>query len=78
VLKIQEWEEIMKKVIRPLGQTMSENPKCHLHIPNLGKVYVLNIIVQGIMEKNVCEGKGSQGNTQNVNAPNRGIETRWR
>jgi hypothetical protein len=47
--------------------------------PQLKKgVYVLNIIVQGTMEKNVCEGKGSQGNTQNVNVHNRGTKTKWR
>jgi hypothetical protein len=47
--------------------------------PQLKKgIYVLNIIVQGIMEKNICEGKGSQGNTQNVNAPNRATKTKWR
>jgi len=33
VLKIQEWGERTKNVIRLLGKTMSENPKCHLQIP---------------------------------------------
>jgi hypothetical protein len=47
--------------------------------PQLMKgIYVLSIIVQGIMEENICEGKGSQGNTQNVNAPNRDTKTKWR
>lgn len=35
---------------------------------------MLNNIVQGILEKKGCERKGSQGNTQNLNAPNRGVE----
>jgi len=29
--------EIMKKIVNPLCETMNENPKCHLHIPNLGR-----------------------------------------
>jgi hypothetical protein len=33
---------------------------------------MLNNIIQSILEKKKCEGKGSQGNTQNLNAPNRG------
>ncbi len=62
----------MKKVIKPLGKTKSKNFKCHLHIPQPMKgVYVMNIIVQGILEERRCEGKKSQGNTQNANAPNR-------
>jgi hypothetical protein len=45
----------MTKVIRPLHET-NENPKCHLHIPNLGKgIYVLNIIIQNILEKKKSE-----------------------
>ncbi len=37
---------------KALCQTTSENPRCHLHIPQLKKnIYVLNIIVQKIMEK---------------------------
>jgi hypothetical protein len=44
--------EIMKKIIRLLCVTMSENPKCHLHIPQPMKgIYVLNIIIQNIMDK---------------------------
>jgi hypothetical protein len=36
----------MKKVIRPLCKTTSDNPKYHLHIPQLKKgIYVLNIII---------------------------------
>jgi hypothetical protein len=38
---------------------------------------VLNIIIQSILEKIGCEGKGSQGNAQNLNAPNMGTKTRW-
>jgi len=33
---------------------------------------MLNSIIQNILEKKRCEGEGSQGNTQNLNAPNRG------
>jgi hypothetical protein len=33
VLKIQEWGERTKNLIRLLGKTMNENPKCHLQIP---------------------------------------------
>jgi hypothetical protein len=41
----------MKEVIRLSGKT-SENPKCHLHIPQFKKgIHVLNIIVQGILKK---------------------------
>ncbi len=55
---------------------MSENPKCHLHIPQLRKgIYVLNIIVQGLLEKRKSEGKGPQRNTQNPNAPIKGTKT---
>jgi hypothetical protein len=58
-----------------MGKTTSKNPKWHLHIPQLRKgIYVLNIFVQGL-EKRKCEEKGSQGNTQNLKAPNRDIET---
>jgi hypothetical protein len=35
-----------KKVIRSLGETMNENLKSHLHIPQSNKnIYVLNIII---------------------------------
>jgi hypothetical protein len=35
-----------------MGKTMSENPKCHLHIPQLKKdIYVLNIIVQSLFRE---------------------------
>jgi hypothetical protein len=64
----------MKKVIRSLHETMNENTKCHLHIPQPRKgIYVMNII-QNILEKR-CEGKGPQRNTQNLNAPSKGIKT---
>jgi hypothetical protein len=62
----------MKKVIKPLCNTI-ENPKCHLHIPQPWKgIYVLNIIVQGLLETRKSEGKGPQRNTQNLNAPIKG------
>jgi hypothetical protein len=65
----------MKKEIKHLCK-MSENPKCHLHIPQLRKgIYVLNIIVQGLLEKRKSEGKGPQRNTQNPNAPIKGTKT---
>jgi hypothetical protein len=68
--------KIMKNIIRLLCVTTSENPECYLYIPQPTKgIYVLNIIIQNIMEKRRSEGKGPQGNTQNLNAPNRGIET---
>jgi hypothetical protein len=35
-------------------------------------IYVLNIIVQNILENKRNEGKGPQRNTQNPNAPNKG------
>jgi hypothetical protein len=50
VLKIRECGERTKKVIRPLCETMNENPKCQLHIPQLKKgIYVLNIIIQCLL-----------------------------
>jgi hypothetical protein len=55
----------MKKVIKPLCKTMNENPKCHLHIPQLKKgTYVLNII-----EKRRIERKGPQKNTKTLMPP---------
>jgi hypothetical protein len=66
----------MKKVIKPLCETMNGNPNAICTPPQLSKnIYVLNIIIQGILEKKGREGKGPQKNTQNPNAPNRGIET---
>jgi hypothetical protein len=53
---------------------MSHNSKCHLHIPQLQKgIYVLNLIVQGILEKR-SEKKGPQRNIQNPNTSNNGIK----
>ncbi len=47
-----------------MHETMSENPKYHLHIPQPRKgIYVLNIIIQNILEKIRNEGKGPQSNT---------------
>ncbi len=61
--------EKAKKVIRPLDETMSENPKCHLHIPQpRNDIYVLNIIFFNILEKIRNEGKRPLRNTQNPNA----------
>jgi len=57
-----------------MGETISKNPKSHLHIPQpKNGIYVLNIFVQG-SKKRRCEEKGSQGNTQNPKAPNRGYK----
>jgi len=68
--------EKMKKVIKLLCETTSENPKCHLHIPQPRRgIYVLNIIVQGLLDKKRSEGKGPQRNTQNPNGPIRGTKT---
>jgi hypothetical protein len=42
----------MKKVIRLLHETTSENPKSQMHIPQPKKgIYVLNIIIHNILEK---------------------------
>jgi hypothetical protein len=74
-LKIREKGERIKKIIRPLNKTTNENPKCHLHIPQPRKgIYVLNIIIQNLLEKKRSERKGPQRNTQNPNAPSRDIE----
>jgi hypothetical protein len=60
MLKIWEWGERTKKVIGPINETTNENPKCHLHISQLGKsINVLNIIIQSILKKRKCEGEGS-------------------
>jgi hypothetical protein len=56
--------EIMKINKLFMHETMSENPKYHLHIPQPRKgIYVLNIIIQNILEKIRNEGKGPQSNT---------------
>jgi hypothetical protein len=34
-------------------------------------IYVLNIIIQNILEEKKCEKIGSQRNIENLNAPNR-------
>jgi len=53
-------KKIKIKVIKPLSKITSENPICHLNIPQPRKgIYLLNIIIQNIMEKRRCEGKGS-------------------
>jgi hypothetical protein len=58
VVKIYEWGEKMKKVIKPLCETISENPKYNLHISQLKKgIYVLNIIIQSLLEKRKNERK---------------------
>jgi hypothetical protein len=50
----------MKKVVMSLCETTSENYKCHLHIHQPRKcIYVLNIIVENILEKRKNEGKGT-------------------
>jgi hypothetical protein len=36
---------------------------------------MLNIIIEDILEKKRCERKGPQRNTQNLNAPNKGIKS---
>jgi hypothetical protein len=60
----------MSIIIKPLNETMNENFKCHPHIPQLRKgIYVLNIIIQNLLEKRRSEGKGPRRNTQNPNAP---------
>jgi hypothetical protein len=51
-VKIREWGGRTNKVIKPLCKITSDNPKCPLHIPQPRKgIYVLNIIVQGLLEK---------------------------
>jgi len=39
-------------------------------------IYVLNIIIQSILEERKCERKGSQKNVENPNFPNRGTKIR--
>jgi hypothetical protein len=64
------------KNLKLLCETTSENPKCHMHIPQSRKnIYVLNIIIQNIPEKKKNEKKGHQRNTQNPNATNKGTKT---
>ncbi len=47
-------------------EATSENPKCHMHIPQLKKgIYVLNIIIQNLLYKR-NEEKRPQKNTQNL------------
>ncbi len=54
---------------------MNENHKCHLHIPQLKKgIFVLSIIIQSILQKRKCEGKGPQKNIQNPITPLIGIQ----
>jgi hypothetical protein len=75
MLKLEEWGERTKKVISFLNEIMNDNPKCHLHILQPWKgIYMLNNIVQGILGKKGCEAKASRGNTQNLNAPNKGTK----
>jgi hypothetical protein len=50
-----------------------QNEDLHIHQLKKG-IYVLNIIIQNILEKLGCEGNGPQRNTQNSNAPNKSIE----
>jgi hypothetical protein len=46
----------MKKVIKPLCETMNENPKCHLHIPQpRNGIYVLNSPSRTYWKKNLKE-----------------------
>ncbi len=48
----------MENVIKLLGKTMNKSFKCHLHIRQPMKgVYVMNIIVQGILEGNKMRRK---------------------
>jgi hypothetical protein len=69
MLKIWEWGKKTKKVIRPLHKTMNENPKCHMHIPQLRKgIYVLNIIVQTSCKKGVKE-KDPKGTPKTLMPP---------
>lgn len=66
----------MKKKKLFMRETMSENPKYHLHNPQPRKgIYVLNIIIQNILDKRRSEGKGPQSNTQNPNVFGRGAKT---
>jgi hypothetical protein len=53
--------ERTKNVIRFIGET-SENPKCHLHIPQFKKgIHVLNIIIQRILGKKKVKGIEPKG-----------------
>jgi hypothetical protein len=68
--EIWEWGEKMKKVIKPLCKRTSENPKCHLHIPQPRKgIYVLNIIIQGLMEKRKMKKRDPKGTPKTLMLP---------
>jgi len=57
-------------------ERMNENFKCHPHIPQPRKgIYVLNIIIQNLLEKRRNEGKGTSKEHQKPYASSRGIET---
>jgi hypothetical protein len=56
----------MKKIVNPLCETMIENPKCHLHIPQPRKGSVEHHHPKHLGKKN--EKKKPQRNTQNPNA----------
>ncbi len=46
---------------------MNENPKCHMYIPQPRKgTYVLNIMIQSLLEKKRNEGKGPQRKLSNT------------
>ncbi len=46
---------------------MNENPKCHMYIPQPRKgTYVLNIMIQSLLEKKRNEGKGPQRKPSNT------------
>jgi hypothetical protein len=61
-LKIRKSRERTKKIIRPLHETMSQNPKSHLHIPQPRKgIYALNIIIHNVLEKKQVMKKDPKG-----------------
>ncbi len=54
-----------------MGKTTSENPKWHVHIPQLRKgIYVLNIIIQGFLEeKKDVKERDTKGTPKTLMAP---------
>jgi len=58
------------KNLKLLCKIMSENPKCHMHIPQFKKnIYVLNIIIQSILEKKGSEKKDTKGTPKTLMSP---------
>ncbi len=58
------------KNLKLLCDTTRENPKCHMHIPQSKKnIYVLNIIIQSILEKKKMKKKDTKGTPKTLMPP---------